>query len=111
MPPADPAAPQVTPPAAPVRTFFAVALQLGRVFPCLIELTRAVDNTDRSAMRHAARVIANAVLDGARDRGRGQHVRSVVDQQRRTEPLTRMRPSRRGRTPPGGRRSTCQKAA
>jgi hypothetical protein len=50
-------------------------------------------------MRRAARVIADGVLDGAHDRGRGQLVRSAIDQQRRSEPLTRLRPSRSGRTP------------
>jgi hypothetical protein len=50
-------------------------------------------------MRRAARLIADGVLDGARDRGDGPLVRSVIDQQRRTEPLTRLRPSRHGRTP------------
>ena len=44
-------------------------------------------------------MIADGVLDGARDRGRGPHVRSVIDQQRRSAPLTRLRPSRSGRTP------------
>jgi hypothetical protein len=39
------------------------------------------------------------VLDGARDRGRAGTVRSVIDQQRRTTPLTHLRPSRPGRTP------------
>ena len=44
-------------------------------------------------------MIADGVLDGARDRGRGQYVRSAIDQQRRSAPLTRLRPSRPGRTP------------
>ena len=74
-------------------------MQLARVFPSLVELTRAVDNADRVAVRRAARVIANALLVGARDRGRGLHVRSAIDQQRRSNPLRRPRPSRKGRTP------------
>jgi hypothetical protein len=82
-----------------VRTFFAVALQLGRCFSSLTELVRAGDNADRLAMRRAACAIANGILDGARDRGRGPLARSVIDQQRRTSPLTRLRPSRPGRTP------------
>jgi hypothetical protein len=76
-----------------------VALQLGRVFPKLIELIRAVERGDRLALRRAASAIADSVLDGARDRGRGHHVRSAIDQQRRTDPLRRLRPSRTGRTP------------
>ncbi len=87
------------PPPAAIRTFFAVALQLGRVLPSLIELTRTIDRADPAGMRRAARVIADGVLDGAHDRGRGQLVRSAIDQQRRSEPLTRLRPSRSGRTP------------
>ena len=97
--PPQSATPQRVHPTAAVRTFFAVALQLGRVFPSLIELIRAVERRDQRAMRRAASLIANAVLHGARDRGRGQHVRSVIDQQRRTKPLTGLRPSRSGRTP------------
>jgi DNA-directed RNA polymerase specialized sigma subunit len=50
-------------------------------------------------MRRDARVIAGGVLDGARDRGRGQMSRSVIDQQRRATSLTQQRPSRPGRTP------------
>jgi hypothetical protein len=38
------------------------------------------------------------VLDGARDRGTGPLVRSLIDQQRRSEPLRRTRPRRPGRT-------------
>jgi len=50
-------------------------------------------------VRRASIMIADGVLDGARDRGRGQYVRSAIDQQRRSAPLTRLRPSRPGRTP------------
>lgn len=58
-----------------------------------------MDRADRLDMRCAAQIVADAVLDGARDRGRGPYVRSVIDQQRRAAPLTRLRPSRPGRTP------------
>lgn len=95
----DPANSSKPPSPAPIRTFFAVALQIGRAFPNLIALTRAIAGADRFAMRRAARKIAEGVLDGARDRGRGVIVRSVIDQQRRTTPLTQPRPSRPGRTP------------
>lgn len=84
---------------ARVRTFFAVALQIGRSFPALVALATAVYSADRLGVRRAARTIAQAILDGARDRGSGSLVRSVIDQQRRTESLTRLRPSRTGRTP------------
>jgi hypothetical protein len=82
-----------------VRTFFAVALQIGRMFPALVALTNAVHSGDRLALRRAARTIADGILDGARDRAAGPLVRSVIDQQRRTHSLTRLRPSRPGRTP------------
>jgi hypothetical protein len=97
--PSEPPTPNTERPVAAVQTFFAVALQLGRTFPSLIELTRAIDQADSSSMHRAARVIAHSVLHGARDRGRGQHVRSAIDQQRRTASLTRLWPSRPGRTP------------
>lgn len=85
--------------AAPVRTFFAVALQLGRAFVHLIDLARAILDGDRRAVRRAAHAIATAVLKGARDRGGGKHVRTAIDQQRRSESLTRLRESRKGRGP------------
>jgi hypothetical protein len=84
---------------ARVRTFFAVALQIARSFPALVALAKAVYNGDRLAVRRAAQLIAQSILDGARDRGSGPLVRSAIDQQRRTDPLTRLRPSRPGRTP------------
>jgi hypothetical protein len=86
-------------PQARVRTFFAVALQLARMFPAWVALTKAVYGGDRLGVRRAARTIAQGVLDGARDRGSGPLVRSVIDQQRTTAPLTRLRPSRPGRSP------------
>ena len=84
---------------ARVRTFFAVALQIARTFPALVDLAKAVHAGDRLGLRRAARAIAQAILDGARDRGTDPLLRSAIDQQRRTEPLTRLRPSRQGRTP------------
>jgi len=87
------------PTAARVRTFFAVALQIARMYPQMVALTRALHLGDSLGLRRAARALAQGILDGARDRGRGRLVRSVIDQQRRTVPLTCLRPSRPGRTP------------
>lgn len=84
---------------ARVRTFFAVALQMARMFPALVDLAKAVHIGDRVGLRRAACTIAQGILDGARDRGNSPLVRSVIDQQRRTDTLTRLRPSRPGRTP------------
>lgn len=82
-----------------MRTFFAIALQLGRAYPALVALTRATYRGDELGVLRAARSIAEDILDAARDRGAGPLVRSVIDLQRRTEPLTRLRPSRPGRSP------------
>jgi hypothetical protein len=82
-----------------VRTFFAVALQIGRMFPELVALSKALHAGDWLGVRRAARAIAQGILDGARDRGGGPLVRSVIDQQRRMESLTKLRRSRPGRTP------------
>ncbi len=82
-----------------MRTLFAVALQIARTFPALVNLAKALHAGDRLGLRRAAITMAQAVLDGARDRGTGPLVRSVIDQQRRTASLTRLRPSRPGRTP------------
>ena len=57
------------PPAA--RTFFAVALQLARAFPRLVDLVAGAQQSDRARVRRAALALADAVLDGARDRGKG----------------------------------------
>jgi hypothetical protein len=84
---------------ARVRTFFAVALQIARTFPAVGALAKAMHSGDRLGVRRAARAIAQGILDGARDRGAGPRVRTLIDQQRRTDPLTRLRPSRPGRTP------------
>lgn len=113
LPPPEPPVPTAPTPTSPpaaattptlpakarVRTFFAVALQIARRSPALEALARAVYSGDRLGLRRAARDIAQAILDGARDRGTGPLVRSVIDQQRRAAPLTRLRSSRPGRTP------------
>jgi hypothetical protein len=95
----DDRSPSTLPATARVRTFFAVALQLGRAFAPLVDLVKAVYAGDPFGLQRAAQAIAHAVLHGARDRGKGPMVRCAIDQQRRTEPLTRLRPSRPGRTP------------
>jgi hypothetical protein len=58
-----------------------------------------VYDTDRTRVRRAAIDLADAILDGARDRSKGSFARSRIDQQHRTEPLQRTRPRRPGRTP------------
>jgi hypothetical protein len=73
-------------------------LQLARTFPRLIDLIAGAYDGDRPRVRRAARALAEAVLDGARDRGAGPLVRSLIDQQRRSEPLCHTRPRRQGRT-------------
>lgn len=65
----------------------------------LLNLVRSIESGDRPLCRQATLAIASAILDGARDRGRGKYVPTVVDQQRRDQSLTRLRPSRPGRTP------------
>lgn len=80
------------------RTFFAIALQLARTFPRLVDLIAGVYDGNRPRIRHAALALADAVLDGARDRSADPFLRSLIDQQRRTEPLQRTRPRRPGRT-------------
>jgi hypothetical protein len=75
----------------PRRTTFAVALQLGRSFPSLIALVRAVYVHDETGARRASRQIARGILRGARDRSRQRYPRALPSLQQRTEPLTRMR--------------------
>jgi len=59
-------------PAAPaIRTHFAIALQVARTFPRLVDLVAGAYDGDRLRVRRAARAIAHAILDGARDRGTG----------------------------------------
>jgi hypothetical protein len=72
---------------------------MARMFPALVALAKAVYAGDRLGLRRSARAIAQAILDGARDRGTGPLVRSVIHLQRTTDPLTRLRSSRPGRTP------------
>jgi len=84
--------------APPVRTFFTIALQLARAFPSLIDLLGGVYDTDRVRVRRAALALADAILDGARDRSADPFLRTRIDQQRRTEPLQRTRARRPGRT-------------
>ncbi len=81
-----------------MRTLFAIALQLGRAFPQLITLVRAGFEGASAAARRASVAIAVAILRGARDRRRDRGPRTLHDQQQRTEPLTRPRPSRPGRS-------------
>lgn len=75
-----------------VRTPFAIALQMSRSLACLLALVSAQYRGEHRARHGAARRLTDAILDGARDRGRGPRVRSVVDQQRRTRPLDHIRP-------------------
>jgi hypothetical protein len=81
-----------------VRTFFAVALQLARVFPRLVDLVRATANADTAARRRAAIAIARAVVDGARDRSASAFMPSLLALQRQDMRLSRSRPRRPGRT-------------
>jgi hypothetical protein len=60
-------------------------------------MTLARGRGDHRAVRPLAEKIVDAILDGARDRGRDKNPRSVVDQQQRTTPLTRARPRRTAR--------------
>src|SRR5580698_4608119 len=78
--PPAPAPPVPTPPAPPpppVRTRFAVGLQLGRMFPTLLALVRQQYCGDPAAAQSALQ-IATAILDGARDRSRDRHLRSLL---------------------------------
>ncbi|MBK6532091.1 MAG: hypothetical protein IPF99_21565 [Deltaproteobacteria bacterium] len=97
-PPRAPSTPLRAPPAfldvPPVRTRFAVGLQLGRMFPTMLALLREQYGRDPAASQ-SARQIAQAVIDGANDRSRARHLRPVIDQQRRTEPLQQTRRRRR----------------
>jgi len=78
----------------PIRTRFAVGLQLGRMFPTLLGLVRQQYARD-PAETVSAELIAQAVIDGARDRSRDAHLRPLLDLQKRTAPLTRTRRRRR----------------
>lgn len=61
-------------------------------------MTLAQGRGEHSAVRHLAAKIVDAILDGARDRGRDKNLRPVVDQQQRTRPLTRARIRRTARS-------------
>lgn len=78
---------------APTRTQFAVNLQLGRSFSSLALLVRYGYEGDASAARAQARLIASAILHGARDRSRDPLLRTLRDQQRRSVPLHTKRPT------------------
>jgi hypothetical protein len=66
-------------------------LQLGRALPALLALVRAAHVGDELGVRRAGLALANALLLGARDRSRERRQRSVLDQQRRHEPLRSVR--------------------
>ncbi len=59
---------------------------------------RAVATGNTDTARRAALAIAHAVLDGAKDRGAGPFIPSLLDQQRRDAPMDRLRERRPGRT-------------
>ena len=54
-------------------------------------MTLASGRGEHRATRIFAAKIAEAILDGARDRGRDKNLRPVIDQQQRSGPLTRAR--------------------
>lgn len=88
-----------SPQPAALRTLFAITLQLGRCFPELCALVRAHYQGDHLGIRRSTRALASGILRGARDRSRDRPLRTLHDQQSRTEPLRRLRPSRPGRGP------------
>ena len=75
----------------PVRTAFSITLQLGRCCPALVVLVRSAYCDDPAAARAAAGRVAAGILRGARDRSRDPHIRPLLDQQLRTEPMTDVR--------------------
>jgi hypothetical protein len=79
----------------PTRTLFAVNLQLGRSFTSLALLVRYGYEGHAGKVRAEARLIASAILHGARDRSREPHLRTLRDQQRRSAPLHKKRPTRK----------------
>jgi hypothetical protein len=70
-------------------------LQLTRCLPAVLTLVRAGHEGDGFRARKASIDIATDILRCSRDRSRDPHQRPLVDQQRRTEPLTRVRRRRR----------------
>jgi len=91
--PPEPPAPPDAPPSAPpsTRTLFAITLQISRCFPALVALVHAGYLGHVAEAQSAARRIATGIVRGARDRSRDPHPRTLHDQQRRTQPLTRKR--------------------
>jgi hypothetical protein len=79
----------------PTRTQFAVNLQLGRSFSSLVWLVQYGYEGHPGAARAQARLIASAILQGARDRSHDPHLRTLQDQQRRSAPLHKKRPTRK----------------
>jgi hypothetical protein len=67
------------------------------VLTYLLAMTLAVGRGEYRAVRPLAVKIVDAILDGARDRGRNI-LRTVLDQQQRMRPLTHTRPRRKGRS-------------
>jgi hypothetical protein len=61
-------------------------------------MTLATGRGEHRSVRPLAAKIVDAILDGARNRGRDKNLRPVLDQQHRTHPLTRARPRRTGRS-------------
>lgn len=59
-------------------------------------LVRSAYCDEPAAARAAARRVATGILRGARDRSRDPHIRPLLDQQLRTEPMigVRKRPKR-----------------
>jgi hypothetical protein len=68
------------------------------VLTYLLAMTLATGRGEHGAVRPLAAKIVDAILDGARDRGRDKNLRPVLDQQQRTSPLTRARPRRAARS-------------
>jgi len=68
------------------------------VLTYLLAMTLATGRGEHRAVRPLAAKIVDAILDGARDRGRDKTLRPVLDQQQRICPLTRTRPRRTGRS-------------
>jgi hypothetical protein len=54
-------------------------------------MTLASGRGEHHVVRLLAVKIVDAILDGARDRGRDKNLRPVIDQQQRTKPLSRAR--------------------
>ena len=95
----------------PRRTLFAVTLQVGRAFGQLCELVRAGFARDTSRARICALMIAEAILFGARDRSRDKVLRSLYDQQARTDSLRQARRARERPKKAPAARSAAEAAA